>query len=134
MIVLTLTLGACDSGRDMPRVAVEDARITLPAVRGRPGAGYFSLDTSRMPERLVSVTSPRAGRVELHSGNMRPILDTSFPPRGSMYFRPGENHAMLFGLDPRLKPGDRVPLTFTFERAPAVTVDAEVEGPGGGAH
>jgi copper(I)-binding protein len=39
---------------------------------------------------------------------------------------------MLFGIDPALKVGDRVPLTLTFERAPAVTVDAEVLGPGGG--
>ena len=37
---------------------------------------------------------------------------------------------MLFGVDHALKVGDRISLTFTFEGAAAVTVEAEVRGPG----
>jgi copper(I)-binding protein len=50
----------------------------------------------------------------------------------ALEFKPGGKHAMLFGLDPALKPGAKVPLTFTFQTAPPVTVRATVHAPGGG--
>ena len=49
---------------------------------------------------------------------------------GEVRFEPGAKHAMLFGVDPALKVGDRLSLTFTFEGAPPVTVEADVRGPG----
>jgi hypothetical protein len=56
---------------------------------------------------------------------------------------PGGLHVMLIGLTRPLAAGERVPLTLRFERAGAVTVEAEVQaagargaghGQGGGRH
>lgn len=135
---LCLALAACGVPRADPQVSVENARVTLPAVKGRPGAGYFDLKASGQPLRLAAVTSPRVQRIELHESmgghgamRMEPLKEASFPADGKLAFAPGGKHAMLFGIDPALKVGDRLPLTFTFDRAPAVQVEADVLGPGG---
>ena len=134
-----LAAAACDHGPPPgPVVEVEDAAVTLPAVSGRPGAAYFTLRTNNDPMRLVSVTSPRADRIELHEmreqngvWRMAAMKEGRFPTSGEMKFEPGGRHAMLFGLDPKLTPGATIPLTFTFDPAPPVTVQAQVQGPGG---
>jgi hypothetical protein len=113
--------------------------VTLPAIPGRPGAAYFTLRSNTEPMRLLSVTSPRAERIELHEmreengvWRMGAIKDSRFPADGLLKFEPGGRHGMVFGLDPKLKPGAVIPLTFTFDPAPPVTVEAEVSGPGSG--
>jgi copper(I)-binding protein len=113
--------------------------VHLPGVKGRPGAAYFTLRTNADPTRLMSVTSPRIERIELHDSvakdgvsRMARVQDLSFG--GEVEFKPGGKHAMLFGLDPALQPDATIPLTFTFESAPAVTVQADVHAPGGGSH
>ncbi len=58
-------------------------------------------------------------------------IDGNFPPGGQMKFEPGGRHAMLFDIDPAVRAGDKIPLTFTFEPAPPVTVEAEVRAAGG---
>lgn len=137
-----LALAGCDSGPPGPNVSVEEAWVQLPAVPGRPGAAYFTLVANEGPARLVSVSSPRVQRIELHGtstengvARMRPLENPAFPDDLELVFAPGGNHAMLFELDPALKPGDRIPLTFTFDPAPPVTVDAKArafsEGHGG---
>ena len=62
---------------------------------------------------------------------MKRRKEVEFPSRGELVFEPGGRHAMLFGLSPKVKAGDRIPLTFSFNVAPPVTVDAEVRGAGG---
>jgi copper(I)-binding protein len=37
---------------------------------------------------------------------------------------------MLFGISPRVKPGHRIALTFSFNVAPPITVEAEVRAAG----
>ena len=138
-LLLCLALPACERAPAEPRVAVEEARITLPVLPGRPGAAYFTLRTNNDPTRLVSVTSPSIERIELHDsvttgGISRMQKSDSLTFGETLEFSPGGKHAMLFGPDPALKPGGKIPLTFTFEPAPPVTVEAEVRGPGGGGH
>lgn len=130
-------LSACDPRPTTPRVEVTDAVVMLPVVPGRPGAAYFTLHSNNDPTKIVSVTSPRVERIELHEtreengvSKMGPIRDPVFPPGGVMEFKAGGRHAMLFGIDPAMKAGDRIPLTFTFEPVPPVTVEAEVRGVG----
>jgi copper(I)-binding protein len=117
-------------------VRVGSAWVRLPAAKSRPGSAYFRLEAGSEGTRLVGVSSPAARGVELHetemSGTtvkMRERKDVEFPSRGELVFEPGGRHAMLFGVNPRLKPGDKVPLTFSFNVAPPVTVEAEVRGP-----
>jgi copper(I)-binding protein len=37
---------------------------------------------------------------------------------------------MLFGIGPSVKAGDRIPITFSFNVAPPITVEAEVRAAG----
>jgi periplasmic copper chaperone A len=140
---LFLALAGCGGAPPEPRVAVEEAWVQLPAVAGRPCAAYFTLQSNQSPTRLVGVSSPKIERIELHDSRMEgavmhmgPLEDRNFPPGGALEFAPGGKHAMLFGLDPTVKAGERIPLTFTFEPAPPVTVEAEVRafGEGHGGH
>jgi copper(I)-binding protein len=139
-LVSVLALLALVSGcsGDGP-VAAHDAVVTLPAVPGRPGAAYFTLKAGREPLRLTGIESARAERFELHrtvneGGLTRmeplPAQDSSFAAGEPLVFAPGGKHAMAFGLDPALRVGDRIPLTFQFDAVGPVTVDAEVRGPG----
>jgi copper(I)-binding protein len=131
-----LLLAGCNRTPAPPQVIAKDVIVTLPAVAGRPGAAYFELRTNHSPTTLVSVTSPLIQRIELHQtkgGSMRKITspeDLSFPGNRTLEFEPGGKHAMLFGIDKAVKVGGTVPITFTVDPAPAVTVEAKVHAPG----
>lgn len=132
---------ACSPNPGPPGVTVEDAVVTVPAVSGRPGAAYFTLRTNLEGTRLTGVTSPAVERIELHESTseggvmrMGPLENASFTAAAPLVFEPGGKHAMLFGVAPAVRPGGTVPLTFTFEGAPPVTVQAEVRRPGQGGH
>jgi periplasmic copper chaperone A len=125
-------LAGCDSKPSEPSVTVEEVWVQLPAIPGRPGAAYFTLTANGDSPRLMSVSSPRIQKIELHDtmmkgsmAKMRPMQNAVFEG-GKLAFAPGGKHAMLFGIDPGLKARDKIPLTFTLEPAPPVTVEAEV--------
>jgi len=143
--VAMLALASCNADRPEPAVTVSDAWVQLPAVKGRPGAAYFRLTSNNDPTKLVAVTSPRIGRIELHGtveeggvSRMRKLTpdELVFPNDLEMSFAPGGRHAMLLGIDRALRPGDRITLTFTVEPMAPVSVEAQVRafGQGHGAH
>jgi periplasmic copper chaperone A len=132
----TLLLAGCHRPPPDGTVRVSDAWVRLPAAKRLPGAAYFRMEAGSEGTRLVGVSSPAARWIELHEtetgsgmARMKHRKDVEFPSRGELVFEPGGRHAMLFGLSPGLKPGDRVPLTFSFNVAPPITVEAEVRGP-----
>ncbi len=129
----------CGSAAEEPRIIVEQAVMTVPAVRGGPGAAYFTLKTNVESSRLVSVTSPSITSIELHETRaeggrtaMVPLDEAgaTFGPGKPLVFAPGGKHAMLINVAPGLVPGGKVRLTFNVEGARPVTVEAEVRGPG----
>ncbi len=140
-LLLAFALAACNETAVEQEITVEEAVVSLPAVPGRPGAAYFTLRTSSEPVRLVGISSPKIGRIELHEtiddngmSRMVTIEDPLVSPGEPMTFEPGARHAMLFDLDPGLRPGGTVALTFSFDQAPAVTVEADLRGPGAVGH
>jgi periplasmic copper chaperone A len=137
LLAVLICVQACDRRPEAPSATVENAVVTLPAVPARPGAAYFTLRTNHDRTRLTGVSSPQVGRIELHQtvrqggvSRMGPLRDTIFSPDAPLTLEPGGRHAMLFEMDPSLRPGGRLRLTFTFERAPQVSVEAEVRAPG----
>jgi hypothetical protein len=127
-----LLLGTgCERERREP--AVKDAWVRLPAVAGEAGAAYFRLEGNIEGTRLMGVSSPLVRRIELHESvekngvtRMEKRKDVEFPSRGALEFEPGGRHAMLFGISKAVRARGTVPLTFSFNTAPPVTVDAEV--------
>ena len=112
------------------QLLVSDAVVRLAVVPGRPAAGYFTLTGGARADRLLSVASP-AARIEMHetrtvNGAMRMAALTmvDVPAGERVDFKPGGKHLMLFGLPATTKPGGELTLTFTFEKAGAVPVNA----------
>jgi copper(I)-binding protein len=121
-------LTGCDS---KTYVSAANPYVRLSAVPGQPAAGYASLQASADHLALKGVTSARAGKIELHETMsagamtmMQPIERIDLVKSEEVAFAPGKRHLMLFGLDPKLKPGDRIPLTFHFAEGEDFTVDA----------
>jgi copper(I)-binding protein len=117
-------------------VRVDDVWVRLPAAKSRPGGAYFRMEAGSEGTRLLGVSSPSVRWIELHetsmagsTAKMKRRREVEFPSRGELVFEPGGRHAMLFGISRQVKVGDRIPLTFSFNVAPPITVDAEVRGP-----
>ena len=99
------------------------ARATAP---GAPVAGGYLLIRNGGPaaDRLVGVTSPAAGKVELHVHvmennvmKMREVPAYDVPAKGSFELKPGGPHLMFMQLKQPFKEGDKVPVRLRFEKA-----------------
>ena len=128
--LLAMSAAAADLG-----VAVNDAwgRATAPGQDS--GSVQFSI-TSQKEAKLVSITSPAAGAVEIHSMThedgkmkMRAVESIALPAGKAVDLGKNGNHVMLINLKQPLKAGDTVPLTLTIEFADKhkVTLDAKAE-------
>ncbi|MEN2746987.1 copper chaperone PCu(A)C [Sphingomonas sp. T9W2] len=131
-LMAAVALAGCQQGP-----SVEDAWVRLPAVPGRPAAGYAIVHGGGGAGRvLTGVSSPAAERAELHEsmtghGSMMAMqpLDR-VRVNGTVSFSPGGKHIMLFGLSPDLRAGASAPMTFAFEDGAKVTVDAKLVAAG----
>ena len=129
----TIALAGCHRPPPNGTVRVSDVWVRLPAAKSRPGGAYFRMEAGSEGTRLLGVSSPSVRWIELHETSMegsktkmKRQKEIEFPSRGELIFEPGGRHAMLFGIDPRVKPGGRIPLTFSFNVAPPITVEAQV--------
>lgn len=113
--------------------------VITPWARATPGgvtigAAYLKIkSTSASGDRLVGAMSPRSGRVELHTHSvengvtkMRKVDGFDLGKDRPLVMAPGGHHIMLFDLKAPLKAGEMLPLTLTFEKAGAITVEAKV--------
>lgn len=130
-------LAAC--GQPAPRSAkVEHAVVQLPAVPGRPGAAYFTLDGGPVDDRLMAVTSPLAVKAEMHemkmAGGMMGMAAIEgglpVPAGGTVEFATGGNHVMLFDISPRVAAGGKMPLQFSFASGAKLEAEADVVAAG----
>lgn len=130
-----LLLTAC---QPKPVEGVSDARVTLPAVAGRPGAAYFTLNGGEAENSLIEMSSPQVVRVELHETGMKDGMMTMSPiesgvavPAGAkVAFEPGGKHAMLFDIAPSVKAGGTLTLTFSYASGRKIEVAAAVKAAG----
>jgi periplasmic copper chaperone A len=121
---------------------VSDAQISLPAVPGRPGAAYFTLTGGEKNNRLMQIASPQIIRTELHESKMEKgvmsmtAIDggVAVPAGGIVKFEPGGKHAMLYDINPAVKVGGTVKLTFTYADGRVIEADAAVKPVGGAGH
>ena len=58
------------------------------------------------------------------------VMSVKVPAGGTIALEPGGYHAMLMGLTQKLEKGATFPVTLTFQKAGAVTVDVEILGLG----
>lgn len=132
-----LLAGASPIANTAPATAITVAHAYShpTAAPGVPAVGFLTLtNAGPKADRLLSVISPLAGRVEIHQSKMengvmqmRAVTQgVALPPGKSVAFAPGGLHLMLFALRAPLAEGERVPVTLLFEHAAAVTTTLAV--------
>jgi len=149
-LLAAITLAACSgemhhgdggyshAGHQMDEgIVISSARV-LPPFPGRDtAAGYMSLTNhNKTDDKLLSVTSPISGAVEIHNHieengvmKMRQVEGILLKAGETIELKPGSFHLMMFKA--RL-PEDQadVSLTLNYENAPSVTMIVPVEGRG----
>jgi len=134
-----LLLAGCHARNAEPKVT--EAWVRLPAVSGQPAAAYFTIQGGRSAKTLVRMESALAAKTEMHQNmrgmqgmtSMAPLDHIDVPAGATVQFRPGGNHAMLFGLDPQVKPGTGVPIRFGFSDGTTAEAEAKTVPAGGDA-
>ena len=130
-----LLLAGCNAANQpaKPSIEVANAWARLPALADRPGAAYFTLRNNGAAAVLTGVQSPRVQRIELHMTHededmtrMYSLGQIPIAAGETDKFEPGGIHAMLFGMDPKLKEGDQLPLTFVFRDGHKVNAQAKL--------
>jgi periplasmic copper chaperone A len=128
----------------VPALAHEtsNAGVTVahPWARATPGgatvgAAYLEIKTAAgVDDTLVSISSPIAGRVELHTHlmegdimKMRRVENLPLKSETSTVLQPRGDHVMLMDLKQPLKEGDLIKLVLTFAKAGPLEIEATVE-------
>ncbi|MFA7096931.1 MAG: copper chaperone PCu(A)C [Gammaproteobacteria bacterium] len=102
---------------------------------GQPNSAAFMVlkNGDSVDHALVGAASPAANVVELHTHvhedgmmKMRPVDKIDIKAGGETALQPGGLHIMLIDLTQPLTPGERVPVTLTFEDGTSKNIDAEV--------
>jgi periplasmic copper chaperone A len=116
-----------------PTVEGAWARVS---VAGQQVSGAFMRITAKVPTQLVGVSSPVAGKAEVHEMKMqgdvmvmRPAGVIDLPVGRAFELKPGGYHVMLQGLAKPLQPGSAVPLTLLFRNGQGVESRVELRVP-----
>jgi copper(I)-binding protein len=139
LALATLAVGPA-VGRDQRAGDLSIGDLTLTPTRGQVmvNAGYVAIaNRGAQPDRLVSATSARFDRIEIHTHvqengmmRMRPLPEgLAIPANGRVVLQRGGLHLMLFGAKSPLQPGEQVEVALSFERAGVVTVRGTVAQP-----
>lgn len=113
-----------------------------PAAQGQNGVIYLEISNGgATDDRLIAVSTPLAGRVELHRSTMEDgihrmekVDSIAVPAGGTVALEPGGLHVMLIDLKFMLMAEETIPATFSFEHAGDISTGFSVESRGGEGH
>ncbi|MDQ1120066.1 MULTISPECIES: copper chaperone PCu(A)C [Pseudoxanthomonas] len=131
MLLLSALAQAATPGSGI-QVRAAWTRATPP--QAPSAAGYLTLvNSGAQADRLVSVSSPAATRVELHESRMdggvmrmRRLEGLDLPAGATVALAPSGTHLMLIGPRQPLVAGQTIELVLRFAHAPAQTVRLQV--------
>ncbi len=109
-------------------------RYLLPNI---PAGGYLTLhNDGNNPAVLTGASSPACGTLMLHKSEdmsgmsmMVMVPSITVPAHGSVSFAEGGYHLMC--MQPKMKLGDKISVTLTFQDGSALPVTMPVYGPAG---
>ncbi len=143
-LALALTLGpiaplsgTIGTAQAQTSFTLDKLQISTPWSRATPkgapvGGAYLTItNTGAEADRFIGVTSPQAGKIELHEmrmeGNvmvMRPLANgLEIKPGTKVTLEPNGYHLMLLDLKKPLEQGGHFAATLIFEKAGKVDVD-----------
>lgn len=115
---------------------VENAWARATPQGAEVASAYMTLIAPK-PDRLISISSPAAMKVELHEVTMdggvmrmRTVPAITLPAGQPVVLGPGGYHLMLFGLARPLRAGQTIQLRLDFADSPSEDVTATVEAIG----
>jgi periplasmic copper chaperone A len=116
------------------QVQVDKPWVRATAPGAQVAAGYLVIrNQGAAADRLVSASSPAAGKVELHVNindngvmKMREVPGYDVPARGSFELKPGGPHLMLTDIKRPFREGEKVPVKLKFEKAGDVSAEFHV--------
>lgn len=120
-------------------VQISDAHAVLSATEPRQVEVTFVLHNATVHElELLKVVCARADRVDFKlrsygpDGRARvwPVAKFEVPAGGALKLSTEGRFFQVSELDASLRPGDRLPLVFTFEDEPPVKLSVTLEAPG----
>ncbi len=118
-VALFAAMSFSAAAKDLVTVSDGWIRATVPAQKA---TGAFMQLNAAKDTRLVQVSSPAAGKAEIHQMDMaddmmrmRPVDGLELPAGKQVDLASGGYHIMLLNLKQQLKDGDTVPVTLTFE-------------------
>ena len=141
LLLSSLVLVGCSNESARPAAAAATVTVAdascRPTPTGRQMTACYLTLTASGEDRLLSVASPLAARVEIHESRIESgmmmmnemIGGLPLAPGAKAELKPGGSHIMVMGLSAPLAPGDTVPLTLTFATAEPVEVVATVNQP-----
>lgn len=136
-VVSGIFAAAVLAGCQQAELGADDAWVRLPAVSGRPGAAYFTVQGGAQATSLVAVSSPAAIRAEIHEMKqedsmmtMAPVKDVAIPAGAKVEFKSGGKHVMLYDLSPSVRAGGTIPLRLSFADGKTIEVNAAVRAAG----
>ena len=125
--------------RNADHAASNELRIEQPWAAPTPAgvdvsAGYLVIDNATASDdRLLSATSARAERVEVHEMTMdgavmqmRPVESLTIPAGQTVTLAPGGMHLMFYGVAEPFAEGQDIPLQLTFADAGTINVTLAV--------
>ncbi|MFE9391150.1 copper chaperone PCu(A)C [Streptomyces sp. NPDC006784] len=140
--VCALALTGCSGGGDgrdgkdaakgdgRPELKVSGAYVPQPPTEEMAGGFLTVRNSGDSADKLTSVSSDVAGKVELHKTveqQMQRVKSLSVPAHGELELGRGGNHLMLMDLERKPTKGQTVTFVLHFQRSGAVTVKAPVE-------
>jgi copper(I)-binding protein len=141
----TLALGGCGSQpakqaaaqprSDAPEgITITDGRLVLPAVKGNPGAVYFTVHNDAADALTISgATVKGAKSAMIHQmsmangvASMDMVSQIAVPAMGTLAFKPGGLHLMAMDLDDSLAKGGTTVVSLTFAGGDTATFPVEI--------
>ncbi len=133
-----LTLGA--TAQTPAAITVENAWARPTPPNAQAAAIYVTVTDHGVPDRLVGVSTPAAGKAGLHETihdgdvmKMRPVEGLAISAAAPISLAPGGYHIMLTDLKRPLAGGESFPLSLRFEKAGTVETTVTVRAAGGAA-
>ena len=125
-----------------PGISISDAWASATPGGVSVSAGYMTISNGgEAADQLTGASTPRAGRVELHTMTMTngvmemtQIPSAEIPAGGSAAFALGGNHLMFIDVTQPFAEGEEIPVTLIFANAGEVQVSLPVRARGGSGH